>query len=114
MKTLAAILILCASILPAATSAQATAAQAANLTGDWNANFTLTAPDGRSQTITFTFHFTQKGKALTGTIGPEPSRQWKVDKGVVDGTKVTFEVQQTDGQRPLRSFTLTLVKDRLQ
>ena len=49
---------------------------------------------------------------LTGTIGPEPARQWKVEKGAVDGDKVTFQVQQPEG--PLRSFTLTHAKGRLQ
>ena len=49
---------------------------------------------------------------LSGTIGPEPARQWKVEKGVVDGAKVTFQVQQPDG--PLRSFTLTHAKARLR
>ena len=108
MKTLAALVLLGLAMVPASTAAQAT-----NLTGDWNAKFTLTAPDGRTQSITFTFHFTQKGKVLTGTIGPTPERQWKVEKGVVDGAKVTFQVQQPEGPT-LRSFTLTLVKGRLQ
>ena len=107
MKKLAAIALITFALVPAAAGAQAK-----DLTGNWNAKFTLTAPDGRSQSITFTFHFTQKGKELTGTIGPEPSRQWKVEKGVVDGAKVTFQVQQPDG--PLRSFTLTHAKGRLQ
>ena len=82
MKTLAAIVLLAISIVPAATAAQPQAkpqapapAQATNLTGTWNAKFTRTAPTGETQTITFTFHFTQKGKELTGTIGPEPARQ---------------------------------------
>jgi len=119
MKTLAAIVLLAVSIAPVSASAQAQAkpqapapAQATNLTGDWHANFTRTAPTGQTQTITFTFHFTQKGKELTGTIGPEPARQWKIEKGVVDGTKVNFVVQQPDG--PLRALALTLVKGHLQ
>ena len=87
-------------------------AQTASLTGDWKATFTRTAPTGQTQSITFTFHLTQKGKTLTGTIGPEPARQWKVEKGIVDGDRVTFQVQQPDG--PLRSFALALVKGRLQ
>ena len=107
MKTLAAIVLLALALVPAATSAQAT-----DLTGNWNAKFTHDRPDGKSQSITFTFHFTQKGKVLNGTIGPEPARQWKVEKGVVDGAKVTFVVQQPDG--PLRSFTLTHAKGRLR
>ena len=107
MKTLLTLAFLVFALAPATPSAQTT-----DLTGNWNAKFTRTAPDGQTQSITFTFHFTQKGKELTGTIGPEPARQWKVEKGVVDGTKVTFQVQQTDG--PLRTFALALVKGRLQ
>ena len=107
MKMLAAIVLVALALVPAAT-----AAQAADLTGNWNATFTRTAPSGQTQSITFTFHFTQKGKVLTGTIGPEPARQWKVEKGAVDGDKVTFQVQQPEG--PLRSFTLTHAKGRLQ
>jgi len=108
MKKLAAIALIALALVPAGAGAQAK-----DLTGNWNATFTLTAPDGRSQSITFTFHFIQKGKELTGTIGPEPARQWKVEKGVVDGAKVTFQVQQLP-EGPLRSFTLTHAKDRLQ
>jgi hypothetical protein len=107
MKTLAAILLLAFALVPAGTAAQAT-----DLTGNWNAKFTRTAPSGETQSITFTFHFTQKGKVLTGTIGPDKERQWKVEKGVVDGAKVSFQVQQPDG--PLRSFALTHAKGRLQ
>jgi hypothetical protein len=108
MKYLTALILVVLAWIPAPA-----AAQAANLTGQWNATFTLTAPDGRTQSITFTFHFIHKGKTLTGTIGPTPERQWKIEKGVVDGGKVTFQVQQLpDG--PLRTFALKLVKDRLQ
>jgi hypothetical protein len=109
MKTLAFILLLAVALVPATA---AVSAQATDLTGNWNATFTRTAPDGRTQSITFTFHFTQKGKALTGTIGPEPARQWNVEKGVVDGAKVTFQVQQPDG--PLRTFALMLEKGVLK
>lgn len=108
MKTFAALALLALVFVPAIPAAQAT-----DLAGNWNAKFTATRPDGTTQSITFTFHFTQKGKTLTGTIGPEPARQWKVDKGVVDGAKVTFEVQQTDGGRPLRVFALTHAKGKL-
>jgi hypothetical protein len=87
-------------------------AQTANLTGKWTGTLTRTAPDGRSQSIDFMFDLTQKGKVLTGTAGPNADRQWAIEKGAVEGTKVTFRAQQPDG--PLRTFTLALVKDRLQ
>jgi hypothetical protein len=107
MNTLAAFALLCLVLVPAATAAQAT-----DLTGTWNATFTRTAPNGQTQSITFTFHFTQKGRVLSGTIGPEPTRQFKIEKGAVDGPKVTFQAQQPDG--PLRSFALTHEKGRLK
>ena len=81
-------------------------AQTQDLTGS-------TAPDGRTQAIDFLFELTQKGKVvLTGTVGPNEERQWPIEKGAVAGTKVTFQVQQPNG--PLRTFTLALVKERLQ
>ena len=107
MKTLTVIVLVALALVPAAIAAQAT-----DLTGNWNAKFTAPRPDGTTQSITFTFHFTQKAKVLSGTIGPAPERQWKVEKGVVDGSKVTFEVQTPDGG-PLRSFTLTHAKGHL-
>ena len=100
-------LVVAVSLIPALAVAQTT-----SVTGKWLATFTRTAPDGRTQSITFDFHLTQKGKVLTGTVGPNAERQWPIEKGAVDGAKVSFQTQQPDG--PLRKFTLTLVKDHLQ
>ena len=105
MKTLAAIAVLLMTMAPVQ-------AQKTNVTGKWTGTLTRTAPDGRTQSIEFIFNLTQKGKALTGTAGPTAERQWEIEKGAVDGTKVTFQVQQPEG--PLRKCALNLVKDRLQ
>ena len=107
MKTLLAIAALLLTTAPPSAHAQTT-----NLTGKWNGTLTRTAPDGRTQSIDFMFDLTQKGKVLTGTAGPNAERQWPIQKGAVDSGKITFQVQQPDG--PLRTFTLKLVKDRLQ
>jgi P pilus assembly chaperone PapD len=104
MKTLAALAILAMTVAPAQ-------AQTSSLTGKWNGTMTRTAPDGRTQSIDLMLDLTQKAKVLTGTVGPNAERQWPIEKGVVNGTKVTFQVQQPDG--PLRTFTLTLVDGRL-
>lgn len=105
MKKLAALaLVVLALALP--LRAQTT------VTGKWDATFTRTAPDGRTQSISFVFDLTQKGKVLTGTISPDPERVWPIEKGAVDGARVTFQVQQPNG--PLRTFTLALVEDRLR
>ena len=106
MQTLALIAVLLFSMTPAQS-------KPADLSGKWAATFTATRPDGTTQSIQFQFDFTQKGKVLTGTVGPSPERQWPIEKGgTVDGTKANFKVQQPEG--PMRTFTLTLVKDRLQ
>ena len=106
MKKLAAIAFVLALIPSIAL------AQTPNVTGKWTGTLTRTAPDGRSQSIDWMADLTQKGKALTGTSGPNADRQWALIKGAVDGTKVTFTVQQPNG--PQRSFTLTLADGRLQ
>jgi hypothetical protein len=105
MNTLATLAVLLLTMAPAQ-------AQTTNLTGKWTGTLTRTAPDGRTQSIDFMFDLTQKGKALTGTAGPNAERQWPIEKGAVDGSKVKFQVQQPDG--PLRTFTLALVEGRLQ
>jgi hypothetical protein len=105
MKTLAAIAVLLLTMAPAH-------AQTNTLTGKWTGTLTRTAPDGATQSIDWLSDLTQKGTTLTGTSGPNAERQWPLEKGSVAGEKVTFQVQQPDG--PLRTFTLTLVKGRLQ
>lgn len=113
MKILAAIALLLFTMTPAhAQTGKQGGKQTAGLTGKWTGTMTRTAPDGRSQTIAFNYDLTQKGEVLTGTAGPNAERQWAITKGVVKGGKITFQVQQPDG--PLRTFTLALVKDRLQ
>ena len=106
MKTLAAMAVLLLTMVPAQ-------AQKTDLTGKWSGTMTRTAADGQSQTINLMGDLIQKGKVLTGTVGPNADRQWPIEKGgVVEGTKVKFRVQQPEG--PMRTFTLELVKDRLQ
>ena len=105
MKILAAVAILLFTMAPAH-------AQTTNLTGKWTGTMTRTAPDNTTQSIPFAFELTQKGKELTGTAGPNADRQWAIQKGAVEGNKVKFQVQQPEG--PLRTFTLTQVKGRLQ
>jgi hypothetical protein len=107
MKTLAAIAVLALTLAPAAS------AQTTNLTGKWTGTMSGTAPDGSTGSQGIEFNLTQNGKVLTGTAGPNADRQWDIEKGAVDGAKVTFQVQQPDGG-PLFTFTLTLVKDHLQ
>jgi hypothetical protein len=106
MKTLATMAVLLLTMLPAH-------AQTSNATGKWTGKLTRTAPDGTTQSIDWMFDLKQKDKVLTGTTGPNAERQWTIEKGgSVDGSNLKFQVQQPDG--PMRTFTLKLVKDRLE
>ena len=92
-------------------------AQTVSFTGTWQGSFALPPrPDGTpGDSDPMQFTFTQKGQELTGAIGPLPAdkdQTWKVEKGVIDGEKATFEVQQPNG--PLMKFRLTLVKGNLE
>ena len=110
MKKFAAIAALAILTLAIAPAAQA---QTTNLTGKWTGTMSGTAPDGSARSQGIEFNLTQKGKVLTGTAGPNADRQWAIEKGAVNGTKATFQVQQPDGG-PLFTFTLALVKGHLQ
>ena len=96
----------------AAFATVAAAQTATSFTGKWQGTFTMQRPDGtEGNPNQVAFDLTQKGKALAGTAGP-PEQQWPIEKGVVDGGKATFEVQQPNG--PLFKFTLAVVKGRLE
>ena len=104
MKTIAAMAVLLLTMVPAQAQT--------DVTGKWTGTLTRTAPDGQTQSIAFIFDLKQKDKVLTGTAGPNAERQWTIEKGAVNGNDVTFRVQQPEG--PMRTFTLKLVKERLQ
>jgi hypothetical protein len=53
----------------------------------------------------------QSGAELTGTAGPSAEEQLPIQKGKVEGDKITFEVQ-TNG--PLMKFELALVDGHLK
>ena len=95
-----------------AVLAPALAAQAPSFTGKWEGQLTRVNPDGTTAPGSGTvFNFTQKGKELTGTGGPTAENQMKIEKGVVNGNKATFEVTQPNGV--LHKFTITLAKDKI-
>ena len=110
MKIFAAIAVLLLTVVPAHAQG---AKPSTDVTGKWIGTFTRTAPDGQTQSVNVMFDLTQKGKVLTGTVGPNAERQWPIEKGgTVEGDKISFWVQQPEG--PKRTFTLKLVKDRLE
>ena len=82
-----------------------------DLTGKWSGSFIMTSSDGDKKDSTAFMDLKQKGAELTGTAGENPNSQWTIQKGKVEGNKVTFEVQ-TDG--PLIKLELELVDGHLK
>ena len=84
---------------------------AADISGKWSGEFTVTSPGGESQHDTAFVIFQQKGTVLTGSGGPDEARQWPILKGKVEGNRITFEVQ-SDG--PLYKVDVMLVGDHIK
>jgi hypothetical protein len=80
------------------------------VTGKWSGTF-IVSMDGETKDDTAYMELTQTGTELTGTAGPNAEQQMPIQKGKVEGNKLTFEVQ-TGG--PLIKFELTLVEGHLK
>ena len=82
-----------------------------DLTGKWSGSFVITSSDGDTRDSKAFMDIKQKGAEITGTAGENPDRQWAIQKGKVEGNKITFEVQTDE---PLVKFELTLVDGHLK
>jgi hypothetical protein len=75
----------------------ALAASAADVSGTWSGTLKITGPDGQTQDDTIHMVLKQDGGKLTGTAGPSAGEQLPIEKGAVDGNKVTMEVPIPNG-----------------
>ena len=75
----------------------ALAASAADVSGTWSGTLQITGPDGQSQDDTIHLILKQDGGKLTGTAGPSAGEQLPIEKGAVEGNKVTMEVPVPNG-----------------
>jgi hypothetical protein len=73
------------------------AASAGDISGTWSGSLKITGPDGQTQDDTVHMVLKQEGGKLTGTAGPNASEQMPIEKGTVDGNKVTLEVPIPNG-----------------
>ena len=91
--------------------AQSTDTAAIDLTGKWSGSILFNNPDGDTREGSAFMDLKQNGSELTGTAGPSADEQSPIQKGKVEGDKITFEVQ-TNG--PLMKFELALVDGHLK
>jgi hypothetical protein len=89
----------------------ALAASAADVSGTWSGTLKITGPDGQTQDDTIHLILKQDGGKLTGTAGPSAGEQLPIEKGAVDGNKVTMEVPIPNGAF---KFDVVLEGDRLK
>ena len=87
-------------------AALAVAATADDVTGTWSGSFNATNPSGETRESTAFFVFKQSGTDITGTVGPNEGDQVAIQKGKIDGRKITLEA---DHQGHILKFALELV-----
>ncbi|MDE3164414.1 MAG: hypothetical protein KGN36_01305 [Acidobacteriota bacterium] len=90
----------------------AAAAADTDVTGKWTGSFNVTTPDGGSEDGTAVAVLKQSGGEITGTAGPNEDEQYPINKGKIDGDKITFEVQPHEGQ--VIRLSLVLAGDRIK
>ena len=102
MRTLLCILIVAALACAATTDV--------NVTGKWSGTFRMTGPNGEVKDSTALLMLKQSGTDISGTLGPNEDEQFVIQKGKIEGDKITLEADH-DGH-PLK-IDLVLAGDRI-
>ena len=84
----------------------------AEVTGKWDGRLTATRSDGTTHEDTVLLILTQKGSAITGSVGGGENDQHPVTSGTVEGDKVTILAKHVNGDREFR-LELTLKGEEL-
>jgi len=61
-----------------------------DVTGKWSGTFNMTGPDG-DKDGTAILILKQSGTDITGTVGPSEDEQFPIQKGKIEGSKITLE-----------------------
>ena len=99
MKTIA-----CALLLAAV-------AFAADVTGKYSGTYTAPNSDGQMNESPVLIILKQAGTAITGSGGPDESRQYPIRNGKIAGAKITGEAVNPDG--PIYKLNLTVAGDKI-
>jgi hypothetical protein len=63
-----------------------------DVTGKWSGSFNMTGPNGETKDTGALLMLKQNGTEITGTVGPSEDEQFDIQKGKIDGGKITLEV----------------------
>ena len=81
-----------------------------NVTGNWSGSFNITNPNGESKDATAFLMLKQNGADITGTVGPNEDEQFPIQKGKIEGDKITL-VAEHDGHTI--QLNLVMAADRI-
>ena len=81
-----------------------------NVTGKWSGSFNITRANGEMKDSTALLVLTQNGSEISGTVGPTEEEQFAIQKGRIEGNKITLEADH-DGHTI--KFELVLAADRI-
>ena len=70
---------------------------AGDLTGKWSGKFDITNSDGEAKADSAFMNLKLEGKTVTGTAGPNESKQWAIKNGKLEEGKLTFGVEMEGG-----------------
>jgi hypothetical protein len=77
---------------------------ASDVTGTWQVALMVTAPDGSTQRDTGIAVLKQTGDSITGSMGPDQSRQNPISEGTIKDNKVILKISP----QPDRTMTFDL------
>src|SRR5947209_8060000 len=85
-------------------------ADAVDVTGKWSGSFNSVGPNGDTKESTALLVLKQSGTDITGTVGPNEDEQFPIQKGKIEGDKITLEADH-DGH--VMKFELKLASGRI-
>jgi hypothetical protein len=81
-----------------------------SVTGKWSGSFDISHANGETENSTAILVLKQTGTEITGTVGPDVDKQLPIQKGKIEGAKITLEA---DNQGRTIKFALVLSGDHL-
>ena len=92
-----------------AVLAVAAVAADVDVSGKWSGTFNMTGPDGDKEGTALLI-LKQSGTDITGTVGPNEDEQFTIQKGTIEGNKITLEADH--GGHTMK-IDLVLADDRI-
>ena len=81
-----------------------------DVTGKWAGSFNMTNPNGEAHESSAVLTLKQSGGEITGTVGPNADEQAPIQKGKIEGNKITMEAEH---HGHLIKFDLVVAADRI-